>query len=218
MALAIFDLDNTLIQGDSDHAWGEFIVENKLVDSTLFRAKNDIFYRQYQEGTLDIFEYLEFSLKVLTLHSFEDMMKWREKFYEQIFKSMMLPKATKLLAHHRKQGDYLLIITATNLFVTAPAKQLLAVDDIIAPIPELINNRYTGGISGIPSFQEGKVTRLHSWLANSRETLKGSYFYSDSHNDLPLLNIVETPVVVDADEKLLAAAATNNWQSISLRD
>lgn len=217
MALAIFDLDNTLIKGDSDHAWGEFLVSNNLVDDAHFRSMNDTFYTQYLEGTLDIFEYLEFSLKVLTQHSLESMLEWREKFYEQVFQTMMLPKANKLLEEHKAKGDYLLIITATNLFVTEPAKELLKVDDIIAPIPELINNQYTGKVSGTPSFQEGKVTRLKEWLENNQHSLEGSYFYSDSHNDLPLLRLVDTPIVVDGDDKLLAEAQANSWQAISLR-
>lgn len=217
MALAIFDLDNTLIKGDSDHAWGEFLVSNNLVDDAHFRSMNDTFYTQYLEGTLDIYEYLEFSLKVLTQHSLESMLEWREKFYEQVFQTMMLPKANKLLEEHKAKGDYLLIITATNLFVTEPAKELLKVDDIIAPIPELINNQYTGKVSGTPSFQEGKVTRLKEWLENNQHSLKGSYFYSDSHNDLPLLRLVDTPIVVDGDDKLLAEAQANSWQAISLR-
>jgi HAD superfamily hydrolase (TIGR01490 family) len=217
VALAIFDLDNTLIKGDSDHAWGEFLVSNNLVDDAHFRSMNDTFYTQYLEGTLDIYEYLEFSLKVLTQHSLESMLEWREKFYEQVFQTMMLPKANNLLEEHKAKGDYLLIITATNLFVTEPAKELLKVDDIIAPIPELINNQYTGKVSGIPSFQEGKVTRLKEWLENNQHSLEGSYFYSDSHNDLPLLRLVDTPIVVDGDDKLLAEAQANSWQAISLR-
>lgn len=217
MALAIFDLDNTLIKGDSDHAWGEFLVSNNLVDDAHFRSMNDTFYTQYLEGTLDIYEYLEFSLKVLTQHSLESMLEWRKKFYEQVFQTMMLPKANKLLEEHKAKGDYLLIITATNLFVTEPAKELLKVDDIIAPIPELINNQYTGKVSGTPSFQEGKVTRLKEWLENNQHSLEGSYFYSDSHNDLPLLRLVDTPIVVDGDDKLLAEAQANSWQAISLR-
>lgn len=217
MALAIFDLDNTLIKGDSDHAWGEFLVANNLVDDAHFRTMNDTFYNQYLEGTLDIYEYLEFSLKVLTQHSLDSMLKWREQFYEQVFQTMMLPKANQLLEEHKAKGDYLLIITATNLFVTEPAKDRLKVDDIIAPIPELINNQYTGKVSGIPSFQDGKVTRLNQWLENNPHTLEGSYFYSDSHNDLPLLRLVDHPIVVDADDTLLAEAQANHWQAISLR-
>ncbi len=218
MALVIFDLDNTLIHGDSDHAWGEFLVQNQLVNEDVYKSKNDAFYHQYEEGNLDIFEYLEFSLSVLTQYSYEEITQWRQRFYDQVFVKMMQPKAAELIAKHRAQGDYLLIITATNLFVTEPAKTLLKIDDIIAPIPEFKDNRYTGKVSGIPSFQEGKVTRLNEWLENSEHSLEDSYFYSDSHNDLPLLELVDNPIIVDGDSRLLQAAKERGWTSISLRD
>ena len=218
MALAIFDLDNTLIHGDSDHAWGEFLVQNELVDSDLYRSKNDEFYRQYIEGTLDIHEYLEFSLAVLTQYSYQEITQWRQKFYDQVFTQMMQPKAADLLNSHRDNGDYLLIITATNLFVTEPAKTLLDVHDIIAPTPELIGERYTGKVVGTPSFQHGKVTRLHEWLEENNHSLENSFFYSDSHNDLPLLELVDNPVIVDGDQHLLKTAEQRGWPSISLRD
>ncbi|GAA3944562.1 HAD family hydrolase [Litoribacillus peritrichatus] len=218
MALAIFDLDNTLIHGDSDHAWGEFLVENQLVNEALYKSKNDEFYRQYVEGTLDIFEYLEFSLAVLTQYSYQEITEWRQRFYDQVFINMMQPKAADLIAKHRAQGDYLLIITATNLFVTEPAKQLLEIDDIIAPVPEFKDNRYTGKVSGTPSFQEGKVTRLKEWLASTNHSLDDSYFYSDSHNDLPLLELVDNPIIVDGDDRLLQTAEERGWERISLRN
>lgn len=218
MALAIFDLDNTLIHGDSDHAWGEFLVQNNLVDGDLYRSKNDAFYRQYVEGTLDINEYLEFSLSVLTQYSYDEITQWRERFYNQVFTKMMQPKAADLLKDHRQNGDYLLIITATNLFVTEPAKELLNVDDIIAPTPEFVDNQYTGKVTGTPSFQHGKVIRLKEWLQENDHSLENSFFYSDSHNDLPLLELVDNPIVVDGDHHLLKAAEQRGWQSISLRD
>lgn len=218
MALAIFDLDNTLIHGDSDHAWGEFLVENQLVNEALYKSKNDEFYRQYVDGTLDIFEYLEFSLAVLTQYSYQEITEWRQRFYDQVFINMMQPKAADLIAKHRAQGDYLLIITATNLFVTEPAKQLLEIDDIIAPVPEFKDNRYTGKVSGTPSFQEGKVTRLKEWLASTNHSLDDSYFYSDSHNDLPLLELVDNPIIVDGDDRLLQTAEERGWERISLRN
>ncbi len=218
MALAIFDLDNTLIHGDSDHAWGEFLVQNNLVDGELYRTKNDEFYRQYVEGTLNIHEYLEFSLSVLTQYSYDEITQWRARFYDQVFTKMMQPKASDLLNEHREKGDYLLIITATNLFVTEPAKELLNVDDIIAPTPELVDNQYTGKVTGTPSFQEGKVIRLKEWLEDNNHSLEDSFFYSDSHNDLPLLELVDNPVIVDGDHHLLKAAEQRGWPSISLRD
>lgn len=217
MALAIFDLDNTLINGDSDHAWGEFLVQNDLVDGELYRTKNDEFYNQYLEGSLDIHEYLEFSLAVLTQYHYDEITEWRQRFYDQVFRKMMQPKATNLIDHHKEQGDFLLIITATNLFVTEPAKDLLRVDDIIAPTPELVNNQYTGRITGTPSFQHGKVTRLHEWLEENNHSLQDSFFYSDSHNDLPLLELVDNPVIVDGDHHLIKVAEERSWPSISLR-
>lgn len=218
MALAIFDLDNTLISGDSDHGWGQFLVEEGLVDAQLFKQKNDYYLEQYQLGTLDILEYLEFSLQALTLFPKEQLLGLRERFVQEKIIPIITQKSRDLLLEHRNNGDYLLIITATNLFVTEPIANLLGVDDIIATTPEVINGQYTGKISGIPSFQEGKVKRLAAWLEQKALSLEGSYFYSDSHNDLPLLKQVDNPVAVDADNTLRAYAQENNWPIISLRD
>lgn len=218
MALAIFDLDNTLISGDSDHGWGQFLVEQGLVDPKLFKEKNDYYLEQYQLGQLDILEYLEFSLQALTLFPAQRLFELREQFVQEKILPIITQKSRDLLQKHRDAGDYLLIITATNLFVTEPIATILGVDDIIATNPEVINGQYTGKISGIPSFQEGKVKRLAAWLEQNTLSLEGSYFYSDSHNDLPLLKQVTYPVAVDADETLSAYAQQNNWPIISLRD
>ncbi|MAA70704.1 MAG: HAD-IB family hydrolase [Bermanella sp.] len=218
MALAIFDLDNTLISGDSDHGWGQFLVEQGLVDAQLFKEKNDYYLEQYQLGQLDILEYLEFSLQALTLFPTEKLFQLRTQFVEEKIVPIITQKSLDLLQKHRDAGDYLLIITATNLFVTEPIAERLGVDDIIATNPEVINGQYTGKISGIPSFQDGKVKRLAAWLQQNTLSLQGSYFYSDSHNDLPLLKQVDYPVAVDADETLSAYAQQNGWPIISLRD
>ena len=218
MALAIFDLDNTLISGDSDHGWGQFLVEQGLVDAQLFKEKNDYYLEQYQLGQLDILEYLEFSLQALTLFPTEKLFQLRTQFVEEKIVPIITQKSLDLLQKHRNAGDYLLIITATNLFVTEPIAERLGVDDIIATNPEVINGQYTGKISGIPSFQDGKVKRLAAWLQQNTLSLQGSYFYSDSHNDLPLLKQVDYPVAVDADETLSAYAQQNGWPIISLRD
>ena len=218
MALAIFDLDNTLISGDSDHGWGQFLVEQGLVDAQLFKEKNDYYLEQYQVGQLDILEYLEFSLQALTLFPTEKLFQLRTQFVEEKIVPIITQKSLDLLQKHRDAGDYLLIITATNLFVTEPIAERLGVDDIIATNPEVINGQYTGKISGIPSFQDGKVKRLATWLQQNTLSLQGSYFYSDSHNDLPLLKQVDYPVAVDADETLSAYAQQNGWPIISLRD
>lgn len=218
MALAIFDLDNTLIAGDSDHAWGQFLVEEGVVDGDAFKRANDQFYQDYLDGSLDMRKYLEFSLAPLREHSLEALYKLRRQFVEKCIKPLMLKQATELLSHHRKQGDFLMIITATNRFVTEPIAELLKVDHLIATDPELLNGRYTGKVSGIPSFQQGKVLRLEHWLERESASLENSFFYSDSHNDLPLLELVTHPVAVDADEKLTAIAKDRNWKVTSLRE
>ena len=218
VALAIFDLDNTLIAGDSDHGWGEFLVAEGKVDATLYQEKNDYYFEQYQSGTLDIMEYLEFSLLALTQIPSEDLLSLRTRFVQENILPIITEKSRALLKKHKDQGDYLLIITATNLFVTEPIAKELGVDDIIATNPEQINGRYTGKVDGIPSFQGGKVKRLTTWLNHNGLSLAGSYFYSDSHNDLPLLKQVDHPVAVDADATLSAYAQDHNWPIISLRD
>lgn len=218
MRLAIFDLDNTLIAGDSDHSWGEFLVQKKLVDAEVYRQANDRFYQDYKAGTLNIQEYLRFSLAPLTRHSLAELDAFHAEFMAAIIEPMMLPKAQALLKKHRDQGDYLLIITATNSFVTRPIAKRLGVDDILATDPEIVDGKYTGHGIGIPCFQAGKVVRLKEWLRERSLTLEDAYFYSDSINDLPLLEQVPNPVVVDGDDRLLAVADERGWQSISLRD
>jgi HAD superfamily hydrolase (TIGR01490 family) len=218
VALAIFDLDNTLIAGDSDHGWGEFLVAQGKVDKALYQQKNDYYFEQYQSGSLDIMEYLEFSLLALTQIPKEELLSLSAHFVQECILPIIPQKSRDLLKKHKDQGDYLLIITATNLFVTEPIAAELGVDDIIATEPEVINGQYTGKVQGIPSFQDGKVTRLAAWLDNNELTLHNSYFYSDSHNDLPLLKQVDYPVAVDADETLTAYARAHDWPIISLRD
>tara|TARA_R110002050_G_scaffold269917_1_gene412461 strand:+ start:71570 stop:72226 length:657 start_codon:yes stop_codon:yes gene_type:complete len=217
MALAIFDLDNTLLGGDSDYLWGEFLVENKLVDSEHYQQANQDFYDQYLAGTMDIFEFLAFQLKPLADNTPADLQRWRAQFLVEKIDPIILPAAQQLIAHHRQQGDTLLIITATNSFITAPIAQKLGIPHLIATEAEIIDGLYTGNVAGTPSFQHGKVERLQDWLNTENQTLTGSYFYSDSHNDLPLLNMVEHPVAVDSDPKLLATAKQHGWQTISLR-
>lgn len=218
MSLAIFDLDNTLLNGDSDYSWGEFLVAKKLVDSEEYRIANDNFYQDYKAGTLDIQAYLRFSLAPLTRHSMAELADLHQEFMQTYIEPMMLPKAQALLQEHRARGDYLLIITATNSFVTRPIAERLGVDDILATDPEIIDNRYTGNSVGTPCFQGGKVIRLQQWLKNQQQNLHGAYFYSDSINDLPLLEQVTHPVAVDPDAKLEATAKEKGWKIISLRD
>jgi len=218
MSLAIFDLDNTLLNGDSDHAWGEFLIEKGMVDAVFYKESNDRFYREYQEGKLDIYRYVEFALEPLTRYDRTELDILHAEFMRTKILPIRLKKADALLAEHRAKGDYLLIITATNSFVTRPIATLLGVDDIIATDPEFDGRRFTGRISGTPSFREGKVTRLKEWLVSTQHSLEGSWFYSDSQNDLPLLRLVDNAVAVDADATLRAEAVKQGWKIISLRD
>jgi HAD superfamily hydrolase (TIGR01490 family) len=218
MALTIFDLDETLIAADSDHEWGQFVVDKGLVDAKKHKKKNDDFYEQYKAGQLDINEYLQFSCSVLTQYSIEDLHRFRSEFVAQRILPIILDKAQDLVKKHRELGDTLLVITSTIEFVTRPIVDEFGIDILIAPDPEIVSNRYTGRIVGVPSFAGGKVTRLEQWLANRQDSLEGSSFYSDSHNDLPLLRLVDNPVAVDPDPILREKAEENQWPIISLRD
>ncbi|MAY36954.1 MAG: HAD-IB family hydrolase [Spongiibacteraceae bacterium] len=218
VALAIFDLDNTLLGGDSDHAWGEFLVDRQLVDGDAFREANDRFYQQYQDGGLDIHAYLRFALEPLTRFSPDELEALHRDFMTNYIAPMRLPKADALIAEHKAAGDHCMIMTATNTFITRPIAESLGISDIIGSEPEVIDGRYTGNVAGTPCFQEGKVTLLKQRLQEQGLKLAGSTFYSDSHNDLPLLRLVEKPVAVDPDETLLKEALRQNWRVISLRD
>ena len=217
MSLAIFDLDNTLLNGDSDHAWGEFLCEKGIVDADEYSRANDYFYEQYKNGGLDIFEFLSFALKPLAEIEPEELNKLHQQFMQEKIEPIILPKAEELLAKHKEQGDFLLIITATNHFVTGPIAKRLGVDEIIATDPEQIDGRYTGKVAGTPCFQDGKVTRLNNWLEKQGHSLEESYFYSDSHNDLPLLERVTYPVAVNPDDILEEHANNNLWPVLDLR-
>jgi len=217
MALAIFDLDNTLIAGDSDYLWGEFLVKNSYVDGEEFAKNNAQFYEDYKSGNLDIIAYQKFALSPLSKQTMTTLNNWHKQFIATFIQPIILPKAQMLIDKHKQQGDRVIIITATNTFVTRPIGKMYGINELLGTEGEIINGKYTGEVSGIPTFQEGKVTRLNEWLIENNEVLSGSYFYSDSHNDLPLLEIVDKPVVVDGDEKLLQIAKDRNWQTISLR-
>lgn len=218
MALAIFDLDNTLIAGDSDYLWGEFMAANGLVNEQKYRESNDYFYQQYEQGTLDIHEYLNFCLEPLTRYSLEELKEWHDRFMSESIRPIMLKKAHERIARHRQKGDLIMIITATSRFVTEPIARELQVDTLLAIEPEIRDSRYTGAIVGTPTYQEGKVIRLQQWLEeNPAHSLKGSHFYSDSQNDLPLLQQVDHPVAVDPDPELEKAALNKGWPVISFR-
>ncbi|GAB4361795.1 MAG: HAD family hydrolase [Gammaproteobacteria bacterium] len=218
MALAIFDLDNTLLGGDSDYLWGQFLAENGIVDGAWYEEENRRYYQQYEAGTLDIHEFLRFSLRPLAENDPQQLRAWRRQFIDEKIRPILLPAAQKLLDRHRARGDTLLIITATNRFVTEPIAELLGVPHLIATDPAQSQGRYTGEVEGIPCFQEGKVTRLNAWLADTGQTLDQSWFYSDSHNDIPLLERVDHPVAVDPDPALSQHAHHKGWPVITLRD
>lgn len=218
MALAIFDLDNTLLAGDSDYLWGEYLVEQGLIDQLEYDAANRRFLEDYERGVLDIDAFLGFALRPLTLHEPETLHGWRRDFIARKIEPIVLPAARALIAEHRRRGDTPLIITATNRFVTEPIAELLGIDQLLATVPEFAGGRYTGRVLGTPTFREGKITALEHWLAEHGESLEGSWFYSDSHNDIPLLEHVAHPVAVDPDDTLRAHAERSGWSIISLRE
>ena len=217
MALAIFDLDNTLLDGDSDYLWGCFLAEHGIVDSEAYQIENQRFYDQYLDGSLNIYEFLRFQLQPLAAHGSAQLMQWREQFLSDKIEPILLPKARELVDKHRRQGDELLIVTATNRFITGPIAERYGIHHLLATEPEMLDGEYTGGVSGTPCFQDGKVERLRAWLDEHGQNLEGSWFYSDSHNDLPLLELVDHPVAVDPDAKLATLARQRGWAIISLR-
>lgn len=217
MSLAIFDLDNTLIAGDSDHLWGEFIIEQGLVDADAYRRQNDRFFADYQKGQLDIVAYLNFALAPLAAIDAPRLALLHAQFVQSKIQPILLPKAQALVARHRANGDTLLVITATNRFITEPIVRLYGIELLLASEPEVVNGCYSGRATGVPCYQEGKVTRLWSWLRETGHSLDGSYFYSDSFNDIPLLKQVDQPVAVDPDARLAEFAREHQIPIISLR-
>jgi len=218
--LALFDLDNTLLAGDSDYNWSLFLIKQGLLDEKTHHERNEQFYLDYKNGNLDIYKFLAFQLKPLAEHSVADLNALHAKYMDSVIRPMMTKKAQDLVNQHKAQGDLCLVITATNSFVTKPIAQAYGIAHLIGTDPEMVNGAYTGGVAGVPSFQEGKVTRLKQWMAERGQELadfEQSYFYSDSHNDLPLMKLVTHPVAVDADAKLTAYAQQHGWPHISLR-
>jgi HAD superfamily hydrolase (TIGR01490 family) len=215
MTLALFDLDNTLLSGDSDYEWGQFLVSKNLVDKKAYEEANIRFYEQYKQGKLDIYEWSAFTFKPLAERSMEELAVLHKEYMQQVIQPFMGEIAKATIQHHREQGHTLMVITATNSFVTRPIVEAFGIDNLIATESKIINGRYTTEVDGIPCFNKGKVERLNAWLAQNNESLKGSYFYSDSHNDLPLLEIVEHPVAVDPDATLEAVAKQREWKITS---
>jgi HAD superfamily hydrolase (TIGR01490 family) len=220
MRLALFDLDNTLLAGDSDYEWGQFLVDRGILDREEYEAQNRAYYEQYVAGTLDIHEYLGFALRPLAEHTSEDLARWHADFMRSRILPMVGAPARALVRRHVGRGDLCAIITATNSFVTAPIAREFGVPHLIATEPERRDGRFTGRVQGTPCFREGKVHRLDEWLGALGRRLSDfaeSSFYSDSHNDLPLLERVSRPVAVDPDPALAAEAARRGWERVSLR-
>jgi len=215
--LALFDLDNTLLGGDSDHAWGDWLCERGILDGATYKARNDAFYQDYLAGRLNITDYLNFTLAIFGRTEMAQLDAWHREFMSECIEPIILPKALALLDKHRAAGDKLVIITATNRFVTAPIAARLGVDTLLATECEMVDGRYTGRTTDVPCFKEGKVTRLNRWMQENGYTLDGASFYSDSMNDLPLLEQVAHPVAVDPDPNLLAEAQKRGWPVMSLR-
>ena len=221
MQLALFDLDNTLLAGDSDFEWAQFLISQGVLDSELHQADNVQFYEDYKAGTLDIHAFLDFQLKPLSTHPRSQLDAWHALYMEQKVRPMMTDKARQLIQKHRENGDLMVIITATNSFVTRPIASEFGIEHLIATEPaEEIDGQFTGRVDGVPSFKEGKITRLNQWLESRGQRLQdfeSSWFYSDSHNDLPLMKMVDHPVGVDADPQLTEYAQVHGWPLISLR-
>ncbi len=216
MTLALFDLDHTLLDGDSDYLWGEFLCDQGVVDRAAYRAENARYYREYHAGNMDIHEFLQFGLRPLATHEPARLYRWRAAFVAACILPIIPPAARALLDRHRAQGHRLAIVTASNRFITAPIAAELGVATLLASEPEMLDGRYTGRVTGTPCYREGKVTRVQEWLVDSGESLAGSWFYSDSHNDLPLLQAVSHPVAVNPDPVLAAHAAKQGWPLLNL--
>jgi HAD superfamily hydrolase (TIGR01490 family) len=220
MRLALFDLDNTLLDGDSDYEWGQFLVDRGILERAEYEAQNRAYYEQYAAGTLDIHEYLGFALRPLAAHTQADLARWHADFMHSRVVPMVTAQARSLVRRHLDRGDLCAIITATNSFVTKPIAREFGVQHLIATEPECLDGRFTGRVAGTPCFREGKVHRLDQWLGGLGRRLaefEESSFYSDSHNDLPLLERVSRPVAVDPDPALAEEAAQRGWERISLR-
>ena len=216
MTLALFDLDHTIINGDSEVLWGEFLGERGLVKAEEYRRQACHFFDLYKSGRLNISDFLDFQLQFLSQHDMDTLTGLRSQFVSEKIVPTLLPKAQDLIASHRAQRHRTMIITASSEFVAQPIAEIYGVDVLIATKPEIVNGRYTGRARGIPSFAAGKVTRLQQWIQSNGESLAGSWFYSDSHNDLPLMRTVDNPVAVHPDPTLADEAARAGWPVISL--
>lgn len=221
--LALFDLDSTLLPCDSDYEWGQFLARIGVVDGEDYARKNERFYQDYKDGKLDIHEFLRFSLKPLSEHSRAQLKEWHDVFMKEVIKDQLRPEAIDLVKRHQDAGDLCCVITATNSFVTRPIVESFGIEHLIATEPATLGNQplanYSGEVKGIPNFREGKIQNLHDWLASQKlslGTLSYSYFYSDSMNDLPLLEKVSHPVATNPDDRLRNEAKQRNWPILEL--
>ena len=220
MDLVLFDLDNTLLAGDSDFEWAQFLITKGVLDREVYEARNQAFYDQYKAGTLDIFEFLDFQLKPLARHSRAQLDAWHQEFLDTRIRPMMTPQSQALVKSQLESGAIVAIVTATNSFVTGPIARAFGIPHLVATIPAQENGAFTGKPRGIPAFKAGKIERVEAWLESLGlcwESFEKSSFYSDSHNDLPLMNKVNNPVAVDPDDTLRAHATAQGWPVISLR-
>ena len=223
MNLALFDLDNTLLSGDSDYEWAQFLVSKGLVDKELQETKNNAFYADYKAGTLDIHAFLDFQLAPLARYTRPQLEAWHHEFMTRHIHPLISKKSVTLVRQHLDAGDLCAIVTATNTFVTGPISTAYNIEHLIGTIAQVdtVNGQFTGRPTGIPSFQEGKIIRVNAWLESMGlwwGRFERSYFYSDSHNDLPLMEKVSHPIAVDPDNKLREHAAKKAWGNISLRN
>ena len=221
--LALFDLDHTLLPFDSDYEWGQFLVRQGVVDPIDYAQKNDQFYADYKLGKLDIDAFLRFALKPLSEHPRAKLQQWHDAFMAEVIIGKLHPAAIALVKRHQDAGDLCCVVTATNSFVTRPIVNAFGISHLVATEPATVNNEasqmFTGAVHGIPSFREGKIQRVHDWLASlgqSMEQMEKSYFYSDSLNDLPLLEAVSHPIATNPDSRLRAEAEKRQWPILEL--
>jgi HAD superfamily hydrolase (TIGR01490 family) len=222
MNLALFDLDHTLLAGDSDFEWAQFLISKGVVDREIQEAKNIEFYEHYKAGTLDIAAFLEFQLAPLTRHPRAELDAWHREYMDRHIRPIIGDKARALVREHLDAGDLCVIVTATNSFVTGPIAREFGIHHLIGTIPavDVKDGAFFGTSTGTPSFQAGKIVRVEQWLEALGlwwGSFDNSYFYSDSHNDLPLMKHVRTPVAVDPDDKLRNHASEMGWKIITLR-
>ena len=218
MNIALFDLDNTLIKGDSDHEWGNFLVENNYVDPVFYERENNKFFEQYKKGTLCPKEFALFSYEPLTKYDYKTLLEIRKRFFNEKITPLVLPKAIDLVNHHKQNNDILAIVTSTNSFISQISADFFGINHLLASEPEFKNNKFTGKLQGEPCFQIGKVTKVKEWIKiNKISNFQEIFFYTDSHNDTELMEFCTHPVAVDPDEILRKTSIANRWEIISLK-